>query len=123
MNQSPQTVDVLAYLLDSVGDINRISRSLVTVKVCHQTFEESRVRGLRVHKHRVEIERSVAAGSTPRRAYLVAQRGVNGRWFVTRDDLAGFSLAKGTVRFTPEQPIPADVLDRLIAARVAEIEG
>ncbi len=40
-----------------------------------------------------------------------------------RDDLAGFSLAKGTVRFTPEQPIPADVLDRLIAARVAEIEG
>lgn len=40
-----------------------------------------------------------------------------------RDDLAGFSLAKGTVRFTPERPIPADVLDRLIAARVAEIEG
>ena len=40
-----------------------------------------------------------------------------------RDDLAGFSLAKGTVRFTPEQPIPADVLDRLNAARVAEIEG
>ncbi|MCA0251633.1 MAG: DUF1801 domain-containing protein [Actinobacteria bacterium] len=39
-----------------------------------------------------------------------------------RDDLAGFSLAKGTVRFTAEQPIPADVLERLIAARVAEIE-
>ena len=41
-------------------------------------------------EHRVEIERSVAAGRTPRRAYLVAQRGVKGRWFVTRDDLAGF---------------------------------
>ena len=40
-----------------------------------------------------------------------------------RDDLAGFSLAKGTVRFTPEQPIPAGVLDRLIAARMAEIDG
>lgn len=40
-----------------------------------------------------------------------------------RDDLAGFSLAKGTVRFSPDQPIPAEVLDRLIAARAAEIEA
>ena len=39
-----------------------------------------------------------------------------------RDDLAGFPLAKGTVRFQPEQPPPVAVLDRLIAARVAEIE-
>ncbi len=39
-----------------------------------------------------------------------------------RDDLAGFPLAKGTVRFQAEQPPPIAVLDRLIAARVAEIE-
>ena len=39
-----------------------------------------------------------------------------------RDELAGFSLAKGTVRFSVEQPLPADVLERLIKARVAEIE-
>lgn len=40
-----------------------------------------------------------------------------------REDLAGFSLAKGTLRFTAEQPIPIDILDRLIAARMAEIDG
>lgn len=39
-----------------------------------------------------------------------------------RDELAGYSLAKGTVRFTAEQPLPASVLDRLISARVAEID-
>lgn len=41
---------------------------------------------------------------------------------IVRDDLSEFSLAKGTVRFTAERPLPAEVLDRLIAARVAEIE-
>lgn len=39
-----------------------------------------------------------------------------------RDELAGFSLAKGTVRFSAEHPIPVEVLGRLIAARVTEIE-
>lgn len=39
-----------------------------------------------------------------------------------RDELAGYSLAKGTVRFTAEKPLPAAVLDRLIEARVAEID-
>ena len=41
---------------------------------------------------------------------------------VVRDDLAGFSLAKGTIRFTADRPIPADVLDRLILARAEQIE-
>lgn len=37
-------------------------------------------------------------------------------------DLAGFSTSKGTVRFTPEQPLPDDVLDRLILFRRDEID-
>jgi uncharacterized protein YdhG (YjbR/CyaY superfamily) len=40
-----------------------------------------------------------------------------------RDDLAGYSLSRGTVRFTAEQPIPDDVLERLLTARLAEIAG
>lgn len=39
-----------------------------------------------------------------------------------RDELAGYSLAKGTVRFTIDHPLPPHTLDRLILARVAEIE-
>lgn len=38
-----------------------------------------------------------------------------------RDTLAGFDVSKGTVRFTAEQPLPDDVVERLVAARLAEI--
>lgn len=38
-----------------------------------------------------------------------------------RGDLAGYDLAKGTVRFTAERPVPDDVLERLLTARLAEI--
>jgi uncharacterized protein YdhG (YjbR/CyaY superfamily) len=40
-----------------------------------------------------------------------------------RADLAGYSLSKGTVRFTAENPLPDDVLERLLDARLAEIRG
>jgi uncharacterized protein YdhG (YjbR/CyaY superfamily) len=35
-------------------------------------------------------------------------------------DLAGFSLAKGTLKFTPEKPIPAALVKRMVKAKVAE---
>jgi uncharacterized protein YdhG (YjbR/CyaY superfamily) len=40
-----------------------------------------------------------------------------------RDRLDGFALAKGTVRFTPERPVPEDVLADLVRARLAELAG
>ena len=50
------------------------------------------LRGLaRYHdEHRVEIERSLAAGRHPRRAFLVAQRDSKDRWLVSREHLAEF---------------------------------
>ena len=50
------------------------------------------LRGLaRYHEnYQVEIERSLAAGRHPRRAFLVAHRGTKGRWLVTREHLAEF---------------------------------
>ncbi|WP_309069018.1 DUF1801 domain-containing protein [Microbacterium sp.] len=38
-------------------------------------------------------------------------------------DLVGFSLSKGTIRFSPEQPIPSAVLDRIIVMRRDEIDA
>ena len=40
-----------------------------------------------------------------------------------RAHLGGFSLSKGTIRFTPEHPVPDDVLEQIVAARLAEITG
>lgn len=39
------------------------------------------------------------------------------------DVLKGFSVSKGTIRFTPEKPIPAALVKNLIKTRVAHIEA
>jgi len=40
-----------------------------------------------------------------------------------RGTLAGFDLSKGTIRFTPEKPIPEPALEQLLRQRLREIEG
>ena len=39
-----------------------------------------------------------------------------------KERLKGFKMGKGSVQFTPEMPIPADVLKDLLRAKAAEIE-
>ena len=39
------------------------------------------------------------------------------------DDLKGYDTSKGTVRFTPDQPIPAALVKKLVKARVTENEA
>ncbi len=38
-----------------------------------------------------------------------------------RDRLDGFDVAKGTIRFSPDSPVPADVLADLVISRMREI--
>ena len=35
--------------------------------------------------------------------------------------LEGFSLSKGTVRFTPDHPVPDEVVEEMVRLRLAEI--
>jgi uncharacterized protein YdhG (YjbR/CyaY superfamily) len=37
-------------------------------------------------------------------------------------DVKGFKTSKGTVQFTPDRPIPAELVTKLVAARIAENE-
>ena len=39
------------------------------------------------------------------------------------DELAGFRTTKGSVHFTPEAPLPDALVERLVRARVADIEA
>jgi uncharacterized protein YdhG (YjbR/CyaY superfamily) len=38
-----------------------------------------------------------------------------------KDRLGDFNVAKGTIRFSPEQPVPEDVLADIVRARMLEI--
>jgi uncharacterized protein YdhG (YjbR/CyaY superfamily) len=40
---------------------------------------------------------------------------------VVRAELDGFSVSKGTIRFTAGHPLPTELVERLVAARLAEI--
>jgi uncharacterized protein YdhG (YjbR/CyaY superfamily) len=36
------------------------------------------------------------------------------------EELKGYDTAKGTVRFTPHKPLPAELVRKLVEARIAE---
>jgi uncharacterized protein YdhG (YjbR/CyaY superfamily) len=40
-----------------------------------------------------------------------------------KDRLGGFHLSKGTIRFSPDSPLPEDVLADVVRARRQEIEA
>jgi uncharacterized protein YdhG (YjbR/CyaY superfamily) len=40
-----------------------------------------------------------------------------------RGELTGFNLSSGTIRFTPQRPVPDSVLERLVRFKQREIEG
>jgi len=39
------------------------------------------------------------------------------------DACAGFATAKGTLHFTPEHPLPAELVRRIVRERMAQIDG
>ena len=40
-----------------------------------------------------------------------------------RDELEGYVIAKGTMQFTPERPLPTDLVVRIVRERMAQIDA
>jgi uncharacterized protein YdhG (YjbR/CyaY superfamily) len=40
-----------------------------------------------------------------------------------RDELTGFDMAKGTIRFSPDRPIPAEIVSAIVRERMAETDA
>jgi uncharacterized protein YdhG (YjbR/CyaY superfamily) len=40
-----------------------------------------------------------------------------------KDELRGYDISKGTIRFSPDRPLPAGLVTKLVKARMAEIEA
>ncbi|MEV7132564.1 hypothetical protein AB0N24_06700 [Arthrobacter sp. NPDC093128] len=68
------------------------------------------------------VDDSLAALAEPQRGCL--QRVIDncqGRCDAVASQLDGYSLSKGTIRFTPDHPVPDDVLEEIVRLRRAEI--
>jgi len=40
-----------------------------------------------------------------------------------QNDLKGFQTSKGTLRFTPDRPLPVTLVRKLVQARITNIRG
>lgn len=40
-----------------------------------------------------------------------------------RDELTGYDTAKGTIRFQPDEPLPVELVTKLVEARMAETDA
>jgi uncharacterized protein YdhG (YjbR/CyaY superfamily) len=40
-----------------------------------------------------------------------------------KEELKGYDMSKGTIRFAPDNPLPAALIERLVKGRMAEIEA
>ncbi|MFD1504913.1 DUF1801 domain-containing protein [Georgenia yuyongxinii] len=95
-------------------------------------------------RHVIDIARRLAPGAEDGMSYGMPALKVAGKPYVAvvaaakhlslfpfssaaidtvRTDLTGYSLSRGTVRFSAEHPLPDDVVERLLRARLAEIGG
>lgn len=57
------------------------------------------------------------------KAHCAIYGGASGVVEAHPDAFKGYATSKGTVRFTPEKPLPAELIAQLVQARIAAIEG
>jgi len=63
----------------------------------------------------------VAFGATPKHCAFYLMSGSTVAAY--KDELAGYETSKGTIRFRPDEPLPAALVRKLVKARIAENAG
>lgn len=96
---------------DALERICQIARSAVP------GAEEATSYGMPAFKHKGKPLLGVTVSQRHLSLHPFSPAAIDG----VRDQLGGFELSKGTIRFTPDHPIPDHVLKQLIDARMKEI--
>jgi uncharacterized protein YdhG (YjbR/CyaY superfamily) len=108
--------DVESYLA-SVPEEFRVALQALRARITKAVPEaaESISYGLPTFKYRGRPLTYIGAAKNHCALYSMDATGFEER-------LAGFDMAKGTIRFKPERPLPAGVVEEMLRARVASID-
>jgi uncharacterized protein YdhG (YjbR/CyaY superfamily) len=98
------------------AELERIRRFVLRVV---PEAEEGTSYGLPALKYRNRPLLGVRAGKNHLSVFPFSPEAVE----AARESLAGFDLSKGTVRFTPDKPLPEAALEQLLHHRLQEIES
>ena len=116
----PRSADVDAFLARLPEDVREALESLRgTIARAAPEAVEGISYGVPAFKYRARPLVSFGAGKS-HCSFYVQSPGVIDAY---RDELAAYDTAKGTVRFTPDEPLPKRLVIKLVQARMAETDS
>lgn len=118
MNDSPASVE--AYLAALPADRRSALEDLRrTVRAAVPDAEERFSYGIPTYRYRAKMLVAFGAGKHHLALYAVSAAAVG----AMRGALGRRATGKGTVRFTPEDPLPEAVVRQILSMRTAEIDA
>ena len=118
--RSPEVDALLAELPDEVRTALERLREIIAAAAPEAV--ETIGYGVPAFKYRGRPLVSFGAGKTGKRhcAFYVQSPAVMD---AHRDEVAGYDTSAGTIRFQPSEPLPADLVTKLVHARIAETDA
>lgn len=118
MAAKPKTID---DYLAALSPVNRaaLERLRKTIRAAAPDAEECLSYGLAAF--RLNGRPLVALGATDKHCAFYPMSGST--IAAHADELAGYDTGKGTIRFQPDQPLPAALVRKLVRARIADIQS
>lgn len=118
MAAGPTPID--AYLAALSDDKRSVLEELrKTVRAVAPGAEERISYGLAAFRYRGKMLVAFGATANHCAVYLMSSATVAAH----KGELAGYDTSKGTIRFQPDNPLPADLVRKLVKARIAENAG
>lgn len=115
-----RSADVDAFLARLPDDQRQVLEALRrTIAAAAPEAEEGIGYGVPAFRYRGRPLVSFGAGKAHCSFYVQSPAVIDAH----REELAGRDVSKGTVRFTPEEPLPDALVTKLVAARLAETDA
>jgi uncharacterized protein YdhG (YjbR/CyaY superfamily) len=116
-----QASDRIDAILSALRDDQRAALQHVRATIAHTvpSAEEGFSYGIPAYRYRGRPLAAYAAAKGHCSYFPMSPAVIDAH----REALAGFELAKGTIRFQPGRPIPTEVLEALVRTRQAEIDA